>query len=183
MPALLKQTEATPAAWPAAPAGLTAAAAALSADMIWQRIEGYICFRWTARQVVWTVEGPGDWELPLQPATLTTAERWTGDAWENVTLQPGPCGLSLPLAGPYRLTATVGAGTVPAAVNEAFRRLAEYSASIGDYGSWKGAAGATSNSFNLSEGVSYSTNRYADWQAKSMINSGAADLLRPYRRA
>ena len=44
---------------------LSTAAAALDADMIWQRIEAYIAHRWTERDVTWIVEGPGEWHPPL----------------------------------------------------------------------------------------------------------------------
>ncbi|MCU0909871.1 MAG: hypothetical protein MUE98_00565 [Rhodobacteraceae bacterium] len=182
MPELLKETEAVPAAWPDAPAGLSAAAAALDAVPLWQRIEAWCRFRWTPREVVWIVEGMGEWTPPLAPATVTLAEGWTGAVWGAVTLLPGPCGLFLPTDDPCRITATVGGGDVPPAVLEAFRRLAEYSAEIGKYGQWRGPAGATSSDFNLSEGLSHSVDRPATWAARALINSGAADLLRPYRR-
>ncbi len=55
MSTTLKETEAIAAAYPATPAGLSTAAAALDPDVIWQRIESYIAHRWTARSVVWTV--------------------------------------------------------------------------------------------------------------------------------
>ncbi|MEY8838489.1 hypothetical protein AB9K41_05580, partial [Cribrihabitans sp. XS_ASV171] len=81
MAVTLKEVEAIPAAYPASPEGLSAAAATLDAAMIWQRIEAYCRDRWTARQVVWTVEGSGEWEAPLQPATLNTVEVWESGAW------------------------------------------------------------------------------------------------------
>jgi hypothetical protein len=119
----------------------------------------------------------------LSPATSTTAEVWAGGEWSEVILQPAPDGYCLAAEGPYRITATVGGGSVPEAVLEAFRRLAEYSAEIGAYGSWKGPAGAHSHNFNMSEGVSLSVDRTPVWAARALVNSGAADLLRPYRRA
>ncbi len=70
MAIVLTQVEAIPAAYPAPPADLSPAAIALSADAIWARIENHIGHRFTARAVVWTVEGEGDWTLPLTPATM-----------------------------------------------------------------------------------------------------------------
>jgi hypothetical protein len=173
----LKQVEAAPSSYPDVPAGLSTAAAALDADALWQRIEGYVAHRWAARTVVWTVLGPGEWTPPLVPATVTTAQRWTGSAWEDATLATGPLdGLELPGEGPYRITATVGAGPVPAPALESYRRLAEYLA--------EGAAkaGASSYSYRLGE-VEESWQRNPAWTAKALQQSGAADLLRPYRRA
>ena len=176
----LKQVESAPASYPATPAGLSGPAAALDPVMIWQRIESYIAYRWTARAVVWTVEGGGLWEPPLTPATLTATDVWQGDSWVGIALAPSPYGgLSLPSAGPYRITATVGAGTVPAAVNEAFRRLAEYMAGGNDH---LDKAGATSYSLNLGGDMEQSVTRNQAWMARAMQNSGAGDLLRPYRR-
>ena len=56
----LKQDEAVPT-YPATPTGLSTAAAAINASVIWSRIEAYVWTRWTSRAVVWTVEGPGEW--------------------------------------------------------------------------------------------------------------------------
>jgi len=178
MTVTLKQVEAVPVTYPATPTGLTTGAAALDAAMIWQRIEAYILHRFSARAVTWTVEGPGDWVPPLTPATISTVEAWDGEAWVAASPAASPLGgYTLASEGPYRVTASVGGGTVPAAVAEAFRRLAAY---IGDgqddhFGvtSYKVAVGPVDTSFE----------RPLTWLAKAMINSGAGDLLRPYREA
>lgn len=178
MAELLKQVEDTPAAYPDAPAGLSTAAAALDPDMIWARIEGHIAHRWTARSVVWIVEGPGEWSPPLTPATVSTVEIWDGAAWIAATPDASwSGGYDLTLEGPYRITATVGGGTVPAAVNEAFRRLAEYLAEGADV-----PAGASSYSYQLGD-LQETIQRNPAHMARAMQNSGAADLLRAYRRA
>jgi hypothetical protein len=178
MAATIKQTEAIPAAYPATPSGLSAAATALDAAVIWQRIEAYTCMRWTARAVVWTVEGPGEWVAPLAPATISTTEQWTGIAWEAFLPGASPLGgYQLDGEGPYRFAGTVGSGAVPATVSEAFRRLAEYLASTDD-----APAGASEFTWNLGGGaMSENFSRAPTWIARAMINSGAADLLRPYR--
>ena len=176
MTATLKQTEAVPASYPVTPSGLSAAALALSAQMIWQRIEAYTSARWTARAVVWTVEGPGEWEPLLTPATVTLAEEWTGTAWQTSTPDASPLGGYDLACKTYRITATVGSGTVPAAVNEAFKRLAEYMAKA------ERLPGASSYKVDIGGAVSLSVDRSPTWLARAMINSGAADLLRPYRR-
>lgn len=173
----IRQDEGVPAEYPDAPTNLSAAAAALDPAMIWQRIEAYIAHRWTPRDVSWVVEGCGEWHPPLTPVTVATLDIWRSEAWETVTLSPSPLGgYCLPGGGPYRISGTVGDGEVPAAVLEAFRRLAEYMAAK------PGKAGASSESIS-SGSISLSTRRSPDWMAQAMSNSGAGDLLRPYRRA
>jgi hypothetical protein len=175
MTTTLKQTEAAPADYPDAPTNLSTAAAALDANMIWQRLEAYTAYRWTVRDVVWTVEGPGEWHPPLTPATIATVEIWADGAWSNITPDASPLGgYWLPGCGPYRFTGTAGGGTVPANVNEAFRRLAEY------FTAKPGKAGARSEDIGAgSIRIAYS--RDPAWMANAMQNSGAGDLLRNYR--
>ncbi|MBT8474846.1 MAG: hypothetical protein KJO78_05175 [Alphaproteobacteria bacterium] len=177
MAEILKRTEATPAAYPAVPSGLSVKAAALDSDMVWQRIESFIAHRWTDRQVVWTVEGPGCFEPDLTPATITAMDLWQSDAWQPVALVASPLGGQvLPGEGPYRFTADVGSGAVPAAVSEAFKRLAEYMAPGEEH------PGASSYSVQI-PAIHLEETRSAAWLAKALQLSGAADLLRPYRRA
>ncbi|WP_104018443.1 hypothetical protein [Roseovarius nitratireducens] len=175
---ILKRQEAIPASYPATPAGLSTAAAALDADMIWQRIESYIAHRWTERQVIWTVEGPGEFVPDLTPATITAQEVWDGTAWITASLDASFMGgVVLAGDGPYRITADVGGGTVPAAVDEAFIRLAGYMADVSD------RAGVSSYSVGMGGAIEESYQRNPAWMARAMQNSGAGDLLRPYRRA
>jgi hypothetical protein len=178
MATTIKQTEAAPEEYPdlGSPSPLSAAAASLSPDMIWQRIEAYIAHRWTARSVTWVVEGPGEWHPPLAPATISTVEVWSrAGEWETATLDASPLGgYYLPYTGPFRFTAMVGSGDVPANVIEAFRRLAEYMASK------PGKAGARSESIAAGS-INISSTRDPAWLAKAMQNSGAGDLLRGLR--
>ena len=181
MAVTISQTEAIPAAYPDAPSGLSIeAAAALDAAVIWQRLESYVAHRWTVRGVVWTVEGEGEWTPPLTPATIETVEVWESYAWTTTTLNPSPLGgFELPGDGPYRFTGTVGDASpndVPAAVLEAFRRLAEYSAEVDPM------PGTARYEIKLGE-LSETIDRSPTWMARAMQNSGAGDLLRAYRRA
>lgn len=173
--ATIHEDESIPASYPAAPSGLSAPAAAIASAIIWQRIEAYTARRYTARAVTWIVEGDGEWVPPLTPATVSATEIWSGAAWEAVALNPSPLGgYMLPGSGPYRFTANVGGGTAPAAVNEAYRRLAEYLADIAQSTSvgvrQETVEGVGSIEYDLA-GV-----------ARAMERSGAGDLLRPYRR-
>ena len=177
MATTIKQTESLPATYPTvSTTGWSTAAAALSQTMLWQRIESYIAYRWTARDVEWIVDGPCEWTPPLTPATISTIEVWSDGAWIDITPDASPLGgYWLSGCGPYRFTASVGSGTVPAAVLEAFRRLAEYMAAK------PGKPGAPSERITAGS-ISLSHSRSESWMALALQNSGAADLLRPYRR-
>jgi hypothetical protein len=176
--ATVKQDEAVPATYPATPSGLSTGAAAVPPAVIWQRIEAYVSTRWTAREVVWLAEGPGDWALPLAPGAVTAFEEWTGTAWVAFSPDLSAFGYALAGEGPYRFTATIGSGTVPAAVDEAYRRLAEYFA-----GSFSDPIQPGQTSYEDIVGpLTERGTRPATWLANAVINSGAADLLRPYRR-
>lgn len=168
--------EAAPETWPDAPSGLSEAAAALAPALVWGRLEGFIAHRWGERDCVFLAAGPGDWQPPLVPATVSTVEVWEGYAWTSATLNPSPLGgYELPGEGPYRITATVGAGgEPPAAVLEAYRRLAEYWAVAEDH------PGASSFRTNVGP-VSLDEQRAPTWRARAIHLSGAADLLRPWR--
>lgn len=173
MTTTIKQTEGAPASYPAI-SGFTGA----ELERIWRRLEAYVAHRWTERDVEFVVEGPGHWHPPLAPATITTVEVWSSaDEWEAIELSPSPFGgYWLPCTGPYRFAGTVGGGTVPANVEEAFRRLAAYmSARVGK-------AGASSETITAGS-VTVGYRRDAAWIADAMRNSGAGDLLRTYRRA
>ncbi len=177
MATTIQQVEAGPETYPPLPEGLSVAAAALSSAAIWQRIESYVGFRWTERNVVWVVEGPGDWAPPLMPANVLHVDIWDDLQWDTAELDPTPLGgYRLPKEGPYRFEATVGGGDVPAAITEAFRRLAEYLAAEGEM-----PGGATKIANGLGE-LRFETERSINWIARALINSGAADLLRPFRR-
>lgn len=171
-----KQAEATPATYPATPSGVSAEVSAL-ANVIWARIESYVAHRWTEREVIWTVEGPGEWSPPLKPATISKIEIWNGTGWDDCTPDASPLGgYWLPASGPYRFTATVGSGaTVPDLVSEAFKRLGNYMAAN------PGKPGASRESVSAGS-ISTDWNRSASWMALAMQNSGAGDLLRTFRK-
>ncbi|MAW87171.1 MAG: hypothetical protein CMJ42_11635 [Phyllobacteriaceae bacterium] len=170
MAVTLKQVEAIPESYPLA-----------GNETAWQRIEAYTAHRWTARQVIWTVEGPGEWSAPLTPATVTETEIWQDDAWTSVTLRAGPMGgYVLDGEGPYRITATVGGGTPPAAVREAHSRLTAY---LDALAADDLPVGISQYSVGLGGEIREHFERDPNTVAKAMQASGAADLLRPYRRA
>lgn len=181
MPELLRMQEATPSAYPDAPSGLSAAAQALNGDMIWARLESYIAWRWSPREVIWTVQGPGCWAPTLHPVTISTVEKFVDAAWQSTTLDAEWNGGYF-LSGEviYRFTGEAGGqspAVVPAEVEEAFKRLAEYFAEPTD------RSGASRYEVSINGGISESYERSAKWVAQALQLSGAADLLRRYRRA
>ena len=177
MAVTVRQTESAPEAYPDAPEGLSTEAAAIDPALIWQRIESYVAWRGAARDVEWIVEGEGEWCPPLKPATIATTEGWSDDAWQAVELRPTALsGYCLPGCGPYRIAGTVGddAADVPALIMEAFRRLAEYFAALGF-----DDVGKRSESVpDIWQGEYDNRAR-----ARALQDSGAADLLRTFRRA
>lgn len=177
MAVTLKEDEGIPAEYPTVAATLSDAAVALDAAAIWQRIESYCAHRWTPRQVVWIAEGPGEWLPPISPASIATGEIWISKSWTACALDAGPLGgIILHSPAQYRIIANVGGGDLPPAVAEAFRRLAEYLADEPD------RAGVSSYSVNLGSAISESYSRNPAWSARALDLSGAADLLRPWKR-
>lgn len=141
-------------------------------DVVWSRIESWVTHRWGQRTVTWIVRGPGTWQPRLKPTTIDTAEIWDGDAWESVTLKPGPLGYELD-ARVYRITTTVGSTeTPPEAVLIAAARLAEFMDAA--------AADPAKGHTRVSDG-DFSFDRPATWAARAIHLSGAADLLRGFR--
>lgn len=175
---VLEFSETPPTTWPEPPAGLSAAAAAIPPGALWPRLELWARTRWAARAVEWVIAGPGPWRPPLPGATITATEIWSGTAWATATGADaplaGPLGALYPAAGPYRVRATLGAGAAPPAALEAYRRLAEYLAA-------QDPGPATRYSIEVGA-LTEAHLRPADWAAKAIFQSGAADLLRPYRR-
>jgi hypothetical protein len=151
---------------------------------LWLRLESYIARRWTPRQCVWTVQGPGTWEPHIGPVSNVTIDCWDSVSytWDAVTLGQTPLGYCLPDSRTYRVTATVGdnAGDVPQSVTEAYLRLKAY---VDEATAETIPVGVASHSLKLSDGYDESINRNPNYLARSMQFSGAGDLLRSYRRA
>lgn len=166
MTVVLRQAEAVPAEYPTT-----------GHDALWQRIERHCAHRWTPRAVTWWIEGPGVFRPPLVPAVIDAVDRWHLGDTVTTTLAPAPLGGVEVPTGVFRVTATVGAdNAAPEVVLEAFERLRGY-VEARDFG----APGA--HSLALREGqLSTSIRRKPEWLAQALVLSGAADLLRGYRR-
>ncbi|SFP35160.1 hypothetical protein [Tranquillimonas alkanivorans] len=191
MATTIRQVEEKPAAYPPAP---TVSGQSLTPDdaaVLWQRLESYIVHRWTPRQVVWTVEGEGEWTPPLTPADVTSVEVWESGAWVATTPPAGPLGgYDFPGDGPYRVMATAGDTGVPVEevkppedVLWAFRRLAAYCVSPARHANLLSATSVEEEE-RAGDGSTarLSYERPATWLGRAIVNSGAADLLRTYRR-
>lgn len=174
----IKQTETAPVSYPPIPGGLSDNAIALDPEPLWQRIESYTTHRWSEREVTWLIEGCGEWRPPLQPVNISNSDVWQDDAWQPVILPPSFLGGLSCRGGRYRITATVGANNPPPPiVLAAYARLAEYSAAE------RGIAPELTSYRNQVGDVEVQAERSATWIARSIQNSGAADLLRGFRGA
>lgn len=172
----LKIEEAMPDAWPTVATDLASASTAFL-GAVWQRLESFIAWRWGERVCVFIVEGPGVWVPPLTPVTITTSQVWTeAGEWEAVALAPSAYGgFDLKKVGPYRFTTTLGStDDPPPAVQEAFRRLAHYLAEQDGR-----EAGMVETALDGLGAFKFAPGPMA---AKSLVYSGAGDLLRPYRK-
>jgi hypothetical protein len=159
------------------PPGLSAAAASVDPAVVWARIEAWTATRWTPRAVTFVVEGPGEFVPPLEPFAPGPLRRWGSSGWEAAEPAAGPLGYHFP-AGTFELSGVAGSENElpPAAVWEAFARLAEYFAATPDR-----HAGSSRKTVDLDGTIQISVERSPTWMARALVNSGAADLLRPYR--
>lgn len=175
----LQIIEGTPASWPDWTVDLSIAAQRIDLEAVWRRLEGWIAWRWGPRPCTFIVEGRcGLWRAPLTPFVSEAVEEWAAEDWRAVGLSQSPLGgFVLGSADHYRLTGTLGSADAPPAdVMEAFRRLAEY------FGTAEINPGASSYAESIGD-LRLSAERDPAWLARAMQYSGAADLLRRYRRA
>lgn len=157
--------------WP--PLYLSEAAQRIDPSAVWARMESWTGHRWAPRPVTLIVAGPGPLRWPVRPFTIGAVERW-GATWTETVLADGPLGPELG-HGIYRITGTAGeANAASYEVIEAFKRLAEYMAATSDQ------PGTTS--YSVTVGGALTENWKRDRATSPILQSGAADLLRSYRR-
>lgn len=169
---ILDQDE-TVVAYPTTPSGLSVAAAAIPPAVIWDRLYSYIAYRWGETHVSWRVQGCGEFRPRITPAVVHDVFYWSNSGWTLTTLKAGPLGVELSADNIWKIDATAGGEVmaVPAAVARAYVLLAEYMASAQKNPA--GVASLTSGQLSL---------RFTrDHAARALQQSGAADLLRPYR--
>jgi len=198
MAELRKETEATPETFADTSGYVSLFGGMVAEGIIWERIESYIRTRYSQRLVTWKIEAQEgeDWIPPLGPVVTFTAEKWESGAWVATVLPDGPLGICIPSDGTFRIMAQVGKGPVPAGVGEAFARLAKYVSAIQRTPGERFAMRKVSqNGYDVRpesqtlaqdqarvEAVDGSAEFATNWPAKAIQLSGAADLLRPYRR-
>lgn len=175
---------------------LSSDALALDQAIVWTRMESFVSWRWHSRAVEWIVDGDGEFDPPLEPATITKVELWRGGAWGELTLVPSPLGGVELDGGRHRITATVGTSRLSdlhPGVVEAFRRILEYLTQVpstsvtNDEGAAliSDAVGVSQVSISRSVGddnSSVSIQQNPRYRAKAIEYSGAGDLLRKYRK-
>lgn len=195
---LLKEVEAIPENYPEATLGASDLGAMVDRGVIWERIESYIRTRYSERTVTWVFEARAgeDWAPPLSPVVSYSSDKWEAGAWVAIGIAEGPVGYCIPSDGTFRVTAQVGAGPVPHGVSEAFDRLAKYVSAIqrtpGDRLAMRTVSlnpntdrpsmvPPSQEAVRVAE-VDGSVDYLSNWPARALQLSGAADLLRPYRR-
>lgn len=205
MAELMREIEAVPEEWPAVPADhliqiADAAGQPVEGDLgwVWQRVEAYCRERWTPRQVVWLVQGGGDWTPPLSPVRVEMMESWAGD-WMPHAGKRSPWGALVLSGKAHRITAIVGeSNPAPPVVVKAVARLANYlmqQVDARDPDLWATkmrwivtppdeavTVGEGAASITRGQKTEESYERASDYIAKALQYSGAADLLRSYRR-
>ncbi|WBU53334.1 hypothetical protein [Paracoccus sp. SCSIO 75233] len=190
---LMREIEEQPESWPEITDGLlipdmphSRAEYDAGLPWVWQRIEAYCCDRWTPRSVVWMVQGSGEWQMPLRPAVVVSVHGWTGSDWSEADYKVTPWGGLYLNHDANRITATVGADNAPPpAVTKAVTRLANYlsqQVNRNDPDLWATSMNWTRVADEDGEQTNEGYTRKADYIAKALQYSGAADLLRPYRR-
>lgn len=177
---VMEQVELTDPAYPDAPAGLSDAAAAISKQVIWDRLEQFTNYKIGERSIRYRVlvcQKQPYWipaERPFVVTRIQTIDAITED-YVDKTVTPREDG-AVRLDGLSLVTVTVGSTTAPPLFQEAYKRLAEYWATPKI-----GPEGSTRYSLSIGPDISESVSTVATHTARGMIYSGAADLLRKYR--
>jgi hypothetical protein len=167
--------------------------AAKIVETAWQRVESWIAHRWGERPVTFIVEGPGEWVPPLRPFTVYTIEAWIDNTWVSAVVAPSPLGgFCLDRIGPFRFIGDLGStDEPPRAVKEAVFRLAEYYCAVDDVSpserplsKFKTSAEPVGDDGGAASIIATIEREQSNpnWIARAMQLSGAADLLRPWRK-
>lgn len=168
--------EGEPGACPSIGADIDPAQAAIA----WRRVEGWIGWRWGVRPVAFVLEGAGEWAPPLVPLAEPVAATWCAGAWAAITPPAGPLGGFLfDTVGPHRVEALLGsAEPPPEMVREAVRRLAHYNTELAG----QAAELASTRRTSIAGALDIESTADPRLLARALTYSGAADLLRPWRK-
>lgn len=162
----------------------------IPASTIWKRLEHWCDYpRWGVRNaIVYLRAGicdPNGFVPPLGPVvSVNGVDRFVegvGGGWSPIPIRRGPFDGILDLAhfDSYRLDLTVGHEAADDCVNEAFWRLHDFLAADRESGR---PAGVSRYSVNLGGELSESYSLPIERVARAITLSGAADLLRSYKR-
>lgn len=151
------------------------------ARVAWQRIESWVAYRWSVRAAEFIVEGPGEWVPNVRPFTPSSIEQWIENTWVSTVVAPSPLGgYCLEAVGPYRFIGQLGTDTPPPpVVKEAVWRLSKYLEAI--EATPADERSLTRHKVDLGSALVVEREQAANWMARAIQLSGAADLLRPYR--
>ncbi|MDQ2067081.1 hypothetical protein Q9295_11895 [Xinfangfangia sp. CPCC 101601] len=151
--------------YPAAPPDVTGSIP----EVIWSILENYVATRWSTAEVEFVVHSPcrNGWRPPYYPWVVQSVDGDPAEVNEfgEVTLEPGR----------HKVVCQIGGQVVTAGVQEAYRRLSAY------YSDPDNQKGYSRYSVNLGGEISESWSRGRNTSAVG--NSGAAELLRKYRKA
>ena len=153
--------------YPAAPAG---APAGIANEVVWDRLEAFCNFRWSETVMEFVVNPPCEieWQPPYVPFVIDTV---AGEA-----ASPDDFG-AVTLSEKSKVRATIGGVTPSETVNAAYLRLAEYMAAEDD-----APGGVSRYSIDVGD-IAESWSCKPDHMGKAIHNSGAADLLRKFKKA
>ena len=147
--------------YPPAPSGVTGTVP----EVIWSKLENYCACRWSTAEIEFVVcpHGVLAWRPPYYPYTIDTVNGDPAEVNEfgEVTLSERSI-----------VVCTIGGQAVTAGVEEAYKRFADYYAA-------EPMNGVSRYSIDVGD-ISESWSRRRDWGA--LGNSGAAELLRKYRK-
>ena len=156
--------------YPEPPDGLSDDAAAIEPAVIWDRLEAFCNYRWseTVMEFVVAPDHPVMWTQPYLPSVV--------DLVNGEPAEPDEFG-AVRINGRSKVRATIGGAAPSETVLAAYRRLAEYFAVRDEM-----PAGAQRYAVSIGD-ISETISKRPDHMARAMHNSGAADLLRKFRKA
>ena len=171
--------EGRPEAWPAIVTTPWVPGNGFDPEAVWLRIECWIAYRWGERPCTFVVEGGcGSWRPPLVPFAVETIETWTAAHGRRsrsaaparrrrASARRWPIGSAARSARPTRRPRACSRLLVAWPITPPIRKHI--------------LARRFADQQTDRDGASIAIDRAPNWTARVLANSGAADLLRPYR--
>jgi len=138
--------------------------------VIWDRLESFCNFRWSETVMEFVVNPPCEiqWQPPYEPFLIMEVN--------GEPAEPDEYG-AVKIRDKSIIRATIGGAVPSATVLKAYQRLADYFAAENE-----APAGVQRYSVTIGD-ISETYSMRSDHLSRAMQNSGAADLLRKYRKA